>query len=243
MSDIILSIENLSFSYKKKVKREIKETNIFTDLSFTLNKGETNVIMGESGSGKTTLLSLIVGILYPDSGKVILNGEDITDLTIQSREIAYIYQKPVLYPHLTIYQNLMMGLNGYKLDDEEKDLLIKKMLKDIRLTSKLNFKPRHLSGGEQQLVAIAKAMIREPKLLLLDEPFSSLDKENKRNSLNLLEQLRKEHNTTILLSTNRFNEGSNFDRILLLNNGKIYFDGSPLEMVKGADPLIKGFID
>lgn len=239
----MLRIDNLSFSYKKKVKREVKETKIFDSLSFSIEEGSFVGLIGSSGAGKSTLLSLIVGILYPDNGRIILNNEDITDLTIQSKDISYIFQKPVLYPHLTVYQNIRMGLYSYKVSEEEKDIAVKKMLKTIGLTSKLNFKPRHLSGGEQELVALAKALIREPKILLLDEPFASLDEENKKKPLEMLRTLRKEHNTTVLMSSNRFKEVSNGDKIILINDGKIIFDGEPIEMIRSENLSIKSFVE
>lgn len=239
----MLRIDNLSFSYKKKVKREVKETKIFDSLSFSIEEGSFVGLIGSSGAGKSTLLSLIVGILYPDNGRIILNNEDITDLTIQSKDISYIFQKPVLYPHLTVYQNIRMGLYSYKVSEEEKDIAVKKMLKTIGLTSKLNFKPRHLSGGEQELVALAKALIREPKILLLDEPFASLDEENKKKPLEMLRTLRKEHNTTVLMSSNRFKEVSNGDKIILIDDGKIIFDGEPIEMIRSENLSIKSFVE
>lgn len=239
----MLRIDSLSFSYKKKVKREVKETKIFDNLSFSIEEGSFVGLIGSSGAGKSTLLSLITGILYPDNGRIILNNEDITDLTIQSRDISYIFQKPVLYPHLTVYQNIRMGLYSYKVSEEEKDIAVKKMLKTIGLTSKLNFKPRHLSDGEQELVALAKALIREPKILLLDEPFASLDEENKKKSLEMLRTLRKEHNTTVLMSSNRFKEVSNGDKIILIDDGKIIFDGEPIEMIRSENLSIKSFVE
>lgn len=241
MNGDILRLENISFSYPKKKKNDA-EISVFSNMSLNIKNSSFIGVMGENGSGKSTLLKLISGLVYPDAGRIYLNETDITNMTVQSRNIGYVFQSPVLYPHLTIYQNIRMGLNGYMLNEDDKDIRIKKILSQIKLLKKANYKPRHLSQGEKERVSIAKAIVREPELMLLDEPFSSLDSENKKKMLELLLQLKDEYKTTIIMASNQFNDVSNADKIILLKNGKVYFDGAPIDMVRSNDVYVKQFI-
>lgn len=235
----ILSIENLSFSYRSKKE----ETKVFQSLDFNLEKETITVLMGESGSGKTTLFRLISGLSYPDSGKIYLKGKDITNDVPQTRELALLFQDPVLYPHLTVYQNIMMGLNYFGLKEDEKDIKVKKILALLKLTSRVNYKPRHLSGGEKEKVCLAKAFVREPPLLLLDEPFHSVDPLSKGPLFDILKQLKSEYHSTILMISHNFKEVSNFaDKIIILKNGKVYSEKTPLELAMSTDDYEKQFL-
>ena len=232
----LLSIEGLCFSYKSKKE----ETKVFDSLDFNLEKETITVLMGESGSGKTTLFRLIAGLSYPDKGHIYLKGKDITEDIPQTRELALLFQNPVLYPHLTVYQNIMMGLNYFGLSEEEKDLKTKKILSLLKLTPRVNYKPRHLSGGEKEKVCLAKAFVREPPLLLLDEPFRGVDPQSKGLLLETLRQLMSEYHSTILMISHNFKEVSNFaDKIVILKKGKVYSEKTPLDLALSNDDYEK----
>lgn len=140
-----------------------------------VNEKSFVVILGESGAGKSTLFKVISGLADPDEGSVFINGRDVTNIKTASRDLTMIFQDFVLYPHLTIYHNVMVGLNGFDMSEEEKDLRVKEILTEFGLRNYLNFKPRHLSDGQKQRVCICKSLIREPSLFLMDEPLSNLD--------------------------------------------------------------------
>lgn len=236
----LLSIENLSFSYKSKKE----ETKVFESLDFNLEKETITVLMGESGSGKTTLFRLISGLSYPDGGHIYFKDKDITNDVPQTRELALLFQNPVLYPHMTVYQNIMMGLNYFGLSEEEKDIKVKKILSLLKLTSRVNYKPRHLSGGEKEKVCLAKAFVREPPLLLLDEPFRGVDPQSKSLLFDLLKQLMGEYHSTILMISHNFKEVSNFaDKIVILKNGKVYSEKTPLDLAMSSDDYERQFLN
>ncbi len=165
---MILKLENITFLYDENIPA-------LKDINASIEEKSFVVILGESGCGKTTLLKVIAGLLDQQNGNVFINDEDVTNLQTASRDVSMIFQNYVLYPHLTIYHNLMIGLNGFDLTNEQKDENVKNMLTLFGLRSYLNFKPRHLSDGQKQRVCIAKALLREPSLFLMDEPLSNLD--------------------------------------------------------------------
>ena len=228
----ILKIENLSFSYYD----DKRETKVFSSLSFSIEKEKIVAFMGESGSGKTTLFRLISGLNYPDSGHIYLDGKDVTNDVPQTRELAMLFQNPVLYPHMTVYQNVMMGLNYFGLSEAEKDIKVKKVLSLLKLSSRVNYKPRHLSSGEKEKVCLAKAFVREPPLLLMDEPFHSIDPLGKKLLFDALITLKEEYHSTILLISHDFKEVSDFaDEIIILKNGELYSFKSPIDLALTAD--------
>ena len=236
----ILRIEKLSFSYHD----DKRETKVFSSLSFSIEKEKMVVFMGESGSGKTTLFRLISGLNYPDNGHVYLIGKDVTNDVPQIRELAMLFQEPVLYPHMTVYQNVMMGLNYFGLSEEEKDVKVKKVLSLLKLSSRVNYKPRHLSSGEKEKVCLAKAFVREPPLLLMDEPFHSIDPLGKKTLFDTLKTLKEEYHSTILLISHDFKEISDFaDEVIILKKGAIYSSKSPIDLALSADDYEKTIIN
>jgi putative ABC transport system ATP-binding protein len=198
---------------------------VLDDISLSVAGGEFLVIEGESGSGKSTLLSLLSGLDKPDSGRILLADTDITDLDedalapFRNRTIGYVFQSFHLVPSLTAQENVMFPaeLNGDRLAEEKAGELLDKVGLGHR---RQNF-PHQLSGGEKQRVAICRAMINKPKILFADEPTGNLDSINGGTILQLLLQLRREHETTLVLATHSGEIAAKADRIVHLADGRI----------------------
>lgn len=184
-------------------------------------------IMGPSGSGKSTLLNIIGGLDYPSEGSVILDGRDITsmkedELAIFRREnIGFVFQQSYLVPYLTALENVMLAQYFHSIPDWDEAA---EALKKVGLTHRLNHKPSELSGGEQQRVCIARALINNPKILLADEPTGNLDRENTRLILELLKELHRNEEFTIVLVTHDPYVASWGKRLITMEDGRIIKD-------------------
>jgi len=182
----LLEIKDLEYIYE----------NITYRYDLTLQKSQIAAIMGSSGSGKSTLLDLIAGFLQPSKGKIILEGRDISRVGIEKREIAILFQNENLFEHLSVSENIKIGL--------KKRVNIQNILKEVGLEGFDKKSAQMLSGGEAQRVALARTLLRGSKILLLDEPFSALDEENRHKMLNLIKRLTKEKNLyTIFITHNK----------------------------------------
>ena len=184
--------------------------------------GERIAIVGPSGAGKSTLLNLIAGFVLPTQGNIWLNGENHTRSAPYERPVAMLFQENNLFPHLTVQQNLALGLKtSLKLTALEQDQ-IERVADAVGLTSFLSRLPNSLSGGQKQRVALARCLLRDKPILLLDEPFSALDPELRMDMLNLIDELCHSKNLTLLLVTHQPSElTGKVDRMLRIENGRI----------------------
>ena len=194
----ILTLKNISFSYKDKL--------IFDNYNFVINKEEIIAIIGPSGCGKSTLLKIINGLETEYSGDVLLDGVNVNNIPVNKRDIVLIFQDNLLFPHMTIFENIEFSLKMKKYPKHKIKNMVDEVAKDIHLQDKLNKYPRELSGGQQRRVALARAVISKPKLLLLDEPFTGLDKEIKLEIMNLVRIIREKYNTSIIFVTHDLSE-------------------------------------
>ena len=194
----ILTLKNIRFSYKDKM--------IFDNYNFVMNKEEIIAIIGPSGCGKSTLLKIINGLETEYSGDVLLNGINVNNIPVNKRDIVLMFQDNLLFPHMTIFENIEFSLKMKKYPKHEIKKMVEEVARDIHLEDKLNKYPKELSGGQQRRVALARAVISKPKLLLLDEPFTGLDKEIKLEIMNLVKIIREKYDTSIVFVTHDLSE-------------------------------------
>ena len=211
-----LNIEKLSKKYGDKT--------VLNDINLKLNKGEIISIVGSSGSGKTTLLKCISGICNIDSGKISIESEPIHNLEANKRNISYVFQESPLFPHLTAIENILFNMK--EIDYEKLNYLLEKMkIKHLK-----NRYPYEISGGENQRIAVARSLIRNTSLLLLDEPFNNLDNEIKKNTKELVFDVIKKTKTTTIIVNHDIQESLEIsDKILVLDKNT-YMIGSPFKV-------------
>ena len=213
--DLLLKLENVSKIYET--------VNALQDINLTVRRGEWLSVMGSSGSGKTTLMNIIGCMDKPSHGKVLLDGQDITKesqhnlTTIRREKIGLIFQQFHLIQYLTAVENVMVAQYYHSMPDEKEALAA---LDKVGLLNRAGHLPRQLSGGEQQRVCIARALINNPELILADEPTGNLDEENEQIVIRILHQLHEE-GATIVVVTHDLSVGEQAERKIILEYGKI----------------------
>lgn len=220
---MILEVNNLSFSYSKK--------EILNNVSFKLDEGEIVTILGKNGVGKTTLLEILLSIKKAKTGSIILNNKNLEEYSSKDKAKLIAYVPQILdETSLTVYDFLLLGRKPYfnmfpsKEDKEE----VFKIIKEFNLEEIANHSMTEVSGGERQLVSIARTMLTKPKILILDEPTSALDVQNTKKVLDILETLVKRENVSILISMHDINEALAIsNRLLMFKEGSILFDIKP----------------
>ncbi|MDK2869775.1 MAG: molybdate/tungstate transport system ATP-binding protein [Pyrococcus sp.] len=204
----------------QEISKRWKEFHL-SNITFSVKKGEYFIVLGPSGAGKTVLLEIIAGIIPPDKGKVLLDGRDITLLPPEKRGIAYVPQNYALFPNMSVFDNIAFGLKVRKVPRSEIERRVLEISDVLGIRHLLHRKPRTLSGGEQQRVAVARALIIEPEILLLDEPFANLDVQIRSKLLNEMKRWRRELGFTAIHVTHSFEEALALgDRVGIMLNGK-----------------------
>ena len=200
---------------------EFDGQRILDGLNLDIHDKEFVTLLGSSGCGKTTTLRLIAGFLEPNAGKVLLKGEDITGVPPYKRPVNTVFQKYALFPHLNVFENVAFGLRLKKLDEDTIRRKVRDMLEVVGLKGFERRSISQMSGGQQQRVAIARSLVNEPEILLLDEPTAGMDALSRRQMWNLLRQLN-EKGLTILLTTHYIEEAQALcDRVALMDGGKL----------------------
>jgi len=200
-------------------------------VSLGIKKGEFFSLLGPSGCGKTTMLRLAAGFEYPDAGRIVLDGQDITDLPPNKRKVNTIFQSYALFPHLTVWENIAFGLRIAKRSKKDRETEVEAMLRLIRMGDQADKKPDQLSGGQKQRVAIARALINKPQVLLLDEPLAALDLKLRQRMLMELDMIHDQVGITFLYVTHDQGEAMSLsDRIAVMDSGRIEQVGSPAEI-------------
>ena len=215
---------------------------ILDDISLQIKKGEIVSILGPSGSGKTTLLNLILGITDISSGKIIYDGEDITNVPLEKRGFNIVFQDYALFPNLTAYENIVYGLRNKPGISTEQD--VQDFIHLLGLEEHLNKRISQLSGGQKQRVALARTMVMKPKILLLDEPLSALDGVIKESIKSKIKEIAREFSLTTIIVTHDPEEALTLsDKVLIINDGEIAQYGTPKEIIQQpADDFVENFI-
>jgi len=226
------------------VTKRFGEVVALHGVSLVVRRGEMMTLLGPSGCGKTTLLNLVAGFLAPDGGDIAIDGTRVTDLPTHRREIGMTFQNYALFPHMTVASNVGYGLRARRLEKAEIARRVAAVLDLVKLTGLEDRRPRQLSGGQQQRVALARALVVRPKVLLLDEPFSALDR-NLRGAMQveLREIQRKLGVTTIFVTHDQSEALSLSDRIAVMSEGSIRQLGTPDDVYRRpADRFVASFI-
>lgn len=236
MSNAIIKLENVSKRYG--------EEDILENFSVEIAQHEFVTILGPSGCGKTTTLRLIGGFELPDSGRILFDGEDITDLPPYKRRLNTVFQKYALFPHMNVYDNVAFGLSIQKMD---KKIIKEKVHNILNLVNLSGFEKRDissLSGGQQQRIAIARALVNEPEVLLLDEPLGALDLKLRQEMQLELKKIQKKLGITFIYVTHDQEEALTMsDEIIVMNDGKIQQKGTPVDIYnEPKNAFVAGFI-
>lgn len=199
--------------------------NLMMVFDFAIKRHERVAILGRSGAGKSTLLSLIAGFIYPNSGTIKLAGHIVTDLPPAKRPASILFQENNLFTHLTVEQNIALGLStSLRLSTTEKKELLN-IVERTGLTELVKRYPKELSGGQRQRVALARCLVQDRPILLLDEPFSSLDPILRKECLDLVNEICEDYQLTLLIVTHHFPDAKLIaPRSIVIDEGKVIFD-------------------
>ena len=215
----------------RNIKKNFGDKCVLNDVSLTVKRGEFVTILGPSGCGKTTLLRILAGFGSADSGDVLINGENITDVPPHLRPVNTVFQRYALFPHLDVYENIAFGLKLQKTPVDEIDKKVRKVLKMVSMTDYEDRDVESLSGGQQQRVAIARAIVNQPKVLLLDEPLAALDLKMRKDMQIELKEMHKKLGITFVYVTHDQEEALTLsDTIVVMNEGKIQQIGTPTDI-------------
>ncbi|RKR03329.1 carbohydrate ABC transporter ATP-binding protein (CUT1 family) [Kushneria sinocarnis] len=228
----------------ERVNKRFGATRVIEDVSMEIGDGEFVVFVGPSGCGKSTLLRLIAGLESITHGDLLIDEARVNNLTPQERGIGMVFQSYALYPHMNVYQNIAFGLKLAKADRQTVDERVRQTARILQLDTLLERLPKALSGGQRQRVAIGRAMAREPKILLFDEPLSNLDAALRVQTRNEIAGLHKRLGSTMIYVTHDQVEAMTLaDRIVVLNAGHVEQIGTPRELYeRPASRFVAGFI-
>ena len=233
----------------KNIQKYFGENHVLKDVSFTFEQGKTNLIIGESGSGKTTLLKVLVGLYANDKGSVLFNGQDITKMSnketrILRQDIGMLFQGGALYDYMTVEENIMFPLTMFtNKTDSEMRKRVNFCLKRVNLEGKNMLMPSELSGGMKKRVAIARAIVMQPKYLFCDEPNSGLDPKTAIIIDKLIKEITVEYDITTVINTHDMNSVMEIgDKIIFLVEGKKIWEGTNTEILDTDDQMINDFV-
>jgi len=232
-----VKLKNISKSYDGK-------TMAIENVSFDIHDTEFLVLVGPSGCGKSTILRMIAGLESITGGDLFIDEKRVNGLQPKDRDIAMVFQNYALYPHMTVYQNMAFGLKIKKVPKKEIDIRVRKAAETLEITGLLDRRPGAMSGGQRQRVAIGRAIVRDPKVFLFDEPLSNLDAKLRVAMRVELQRLHKKLNATMVYVTHDQTEAMTLgDRIVVLKDGFIMQIGTPMELYHQPDNMfVAGFI-
>ncbi|HDM70175.1 MAG TPA: ABC transporter ATP-binding protein [Thermotogales bacterium] len=230
----------------ENVTKKFKYVTAVDGISFEIKHGEFVVMLGPTGAGKTTTLKLTAGIYKPDSGTIYFDDEPVNDLHPALRDVAFVFQNYILYPNMSVYDNLAFPLRSKirKVNKDDVDKIVREIARLLHIDHLLSRGTDRLSGGEQQRVALGRALVRKPRVFLMDEPLSNLDAKLREEMRTELKRIHNELNETFFFVTHDYTEAfSMADRIIVLNHGKIEQIGTPDEIYeKPASLFVASFV-
>lgn len=234
MSNVIL--KNVKKIYDKKI--------VINNVDLEIKDKEFVVLVGASGCGKSTILRMIAGLEEITSGEILIGDKKVNDIPPKDRDIAFVFQSYALYPHMTVRENIAFGLKMRKVDKKTIAKKVQEAAEILDLTEYLDRKPKQLSGGQRQRVALGRAIVRNPKVFLMDEPLSNLDAKLRVQMRSEIKKLHKKLQTTFIYVTHDQTEALTMgDRIVVLNNGVIQQVDTPEEIYNNpANTFVAGFI-
>lgn len=232
-----VELKNVTKSYDSKTK-------VINDVSLKIEDKEFLVLVGASGCGKSTLLRMIAGLETISEGEILIDNKVVNDLHPKDRDIAFVFQNYALYPHMSVYENIAFPLKMRKYDKKTIDEKVKSAAEILNLTDLLNRKPKQLSGGQRQRVALGRAIVRNPKVFLMDEPLSNLDAKLRVQMRSEIKKLHQKLQTTFIYVTHDQTEALTMgDRIAIIDKGVIQQTDTPDNIYKNpANIFVAGFI-
>ena len=233
----------------QNIEKHFGDNHVLKNVSFAFEKGKTNLIIGESGSGKTTLIKILIGLHKIDSGAVLFDGVNFNSIKTKEQrklrqEIGMLFQAGALYDSMTVEENIMFPLSMFTDKTEEEKLeRVNFCLKRVNLEGKNNLLPAELSGGMTKRVAIARAIVMQPKYLLCDEPNSGLDPKTAIIIDNLIQEITKEYNITTIVNTHDMNSVIEIgENIAFINQGEIWWTGNKDELLNSENTELNDFV-
>jgi len=218
----LLELKNISKNYKNK--------KVIENINLSIQSGEIVSLLGPSGCGKTTLLNIILGLTQQTDGQLFFNGQDITKQSMQDRGFNIVFQDFALFPHLNAYDNIVYGLKNKK--EGMSKMEVQEYIDFLELTPHLHKKIHELSGGQKQRVSIARTLVMQPKILLLDEPLSALDGVIKESIKERIQSIARKFNLTTIIVTHDPEEALTLsDKVLIINEGTVSQFGTPQEIL------------
>jgi len=228
----------------RQIAKDYGEVKAVAGVSCTIREGEFMTILGPSGSGKTTMLSLIAGLVRPSSGRILIGGQDVTEMPAAERNIGLVFQSYALFPNMTVAGNVAFPLEVRRLPRARIRELVGGALRLVRLDGLEDRRPTQLSGGQQQRVALARALVFQPGILLLDEPLAALDRKLRDEVRLELRRIQRTLGVTTLLVTHDQDEALSLsDRLLVLDKGEVQQIGTPDELyLRPANRFVADFL-
>lgn len=218
----------------RNVTKKYGNNTVLKDINMQIEKGSLVTLLGPSGCGKSTLLRMLAGLEKVNEGQIFLDGTDITDMAPNKRNIGMVFQQYSLFPNMSVEENIAFGLKMKKCPKDEIEKKVKKAVEMVELTGKEKEYPANLSGGQQQRVALARSIVMEPKVLLLDEPLSAIDAKLRKSLQRRIKEIHEELGLTVIFVTHDQDEAMVMsDVIELFNCGHIEQAGSPVDMYTG----------
>lgn len=226
----------------KKIRKSYERIEVLKNINLKIEKGEIVSILGPSGCGKTTLLNLILGLTQVSEGRIIFDGEDITQMPMEKRGFNIVFQDYALFPNLNVYENIVYGLKNKPNISTTKE--VQDLINLLGLGKHLTKKIEELSGGQKQRTALARTLVMKPKILLLDEPLSALDGVIKESIKQKIKEIARDFKLTTIIVTHDPEEALTLsDKVLIVNEGQISQFGTPEEIIKKpANDFVSEFI-